>query len=126
MYDYDGPDRIWEKFWNDYSPMPYNALSPWFPARCSTSWTSSSTSGPATALSQERLYQFVEGEYMKAGSTRTLIDDPSGVLPAVYFPRIFGGLKPFGEMPNFPLIHEMLLVPPALLPLGHRNFERPF
>ena len=60
---------------------------------------------------------------MKAGEYQDLIDDPSGFFLHVYFPRIFGALKPLEKMPLLPPIHEIPLVPPAVLPFGMEDVK---
>jgi uroporphyrinogen-III decarboxylase len=57
-------------------------------------------------------------EYMPASDYQDLIDDPTGYFLNVYFPKIFGSLEPFADFPLLPLVHEMPLVPLAMMPFG--------
>ena len=117
MYDVEVLVRIWEKYLADFIPDAYNPPTV-VPGRPLELLDLTLYKWPGHGVSKERPYQFVEGEYMKAGEYQDLIDDPSGFFLRVFFPRIFGALKPFEKMPNFPLIHELMAVPPGLLPFG--------
>jgi uroporphyrinogen-III decarboxylase len=63
---------------------------------------------------------------MKAEEYQDLIDDPSGFFLRVYFPRIFGALKSFKSIPLLPVISELVLVTPAILPLGTPEIQKAF
>jgi uroporphyrinogen-III decarboxylase len=52
-------------------------------------------------LDSDASYQFVEAEYMKAEEYDQFIFDPTDFLIRVYWPRIFGALKPFEKLPSF-------------------------
>jgi hypothetical protein len=69
-------------------------------------------------VAKEREYQFVEGEYMKAEEYQDLIDDPTGFFLTVYFPRIFGSLKPFETFPLLPPVNEIPVIPPTVMRFG--------
>jgi hypothetical protein len=124
MYDYDTLIRIWEKYCNDFAPDAYNAPTTIVPGRVFDLLDFTLYKWPGHGVSKEQPYQFVEGDYMKAEEYQDLIDDPSGYFLRVYFPRIFGTLKSFERMPIFPLIHEMLLVPPGLFPFGAPELQK--
>jgi uroporphyrinogen-III decarboxylase len=44
----------------------------------------------------------------------------------VYFPRIFGALKPLENMPLLPPVNEIPCVPPALFPFGAKDVQAAF
>ncbi len=44
-------------------------------------------------------YQYVEGEYMKAGEYDAFLFDPSDFILRLYWPRIMGSLGVFGQLP---------------------------
>jgi hypothetical protein len=46
-------------------------------------------------------FQFVEGEYMKAEEYDHFFSDPADFIARVYWPRVFGVFKPFGNLPPF-------------------------
>ncbi len=125
MYDSATLARIWERYYNDFAPDAYNApTNSVVPGKVFDLLDFTLYKWPGHGLSKEQPFQFVEKEYMKAEEYQDLIDDPSGYFLRVYFPRIFGALKPFERMPLFPLIHEMPLVPPGLAPLGMPELQK--
>ena len=124
MYNYDALIRIWEKYCNDFSPDVYSGPTSISPAKVLDILDLTLYKWPGHGVSKERPYQFVEGEYMKAEEYQDLIDDPSGYFLQVYFPRIFGALKPFERMPIFPLIHEIVFVMPGIMPFGMPEFQK--
>lgn len=48
-------------------------------------------------------YQYVEGEYMKADEYDSFLSNPSDFMMRTFWPRIFGALAPFSQLP--PLHH---------------------
>lgn len=52
-------------------------------------------------------FQYVEDEFMKANDYQDLIDDPTYWFLSVYFPRIFGSLKPLDKFPMLPPVNEI-------------------
>ncbi len=44
-------------------------------------------------------FQYVEGEYMKEDEFDAFLYDPSDFVARTYWPRIFGKLSPFGQLP---------------------------
>jgi hypothetical protein len=124
MYDYEALVRSWEKYCNDFAPDVYNAPTSIVPGKVLDLLDFTLYKWPGHGVSKERPYQFVEGEYMKAEEYQDLIDDPSGYFLRVYFPRIFGALKPFERMPFFPLIHEIIFVPPGIAPFGTPELQK--
>jgi len=124
MYDYDALVRIWKKYCNDFAPDAYNAPTGIVPGKVFDLLDFTLYKWPGHGVSEEWPYQFVEKEYMKAEEYQDLIDDPSGYFLRVYFPRIFGALKPLERVPLFPLVHEILLVPPALFPFSTPELQK--
>jgi len=116
--------RIWKKYCNDFAPDAYNAPTTIVPGKVFDLLDFTLYKWPGHGVSKEWPYQFVEKEYMKAEEYQDLIDDPSGYFLRVYFPRIFGALKPFEKVPLFPLVHEMLLVPSALFPFSTPELQK--
>jgi len=124
MYDYNALARMWIEYCDDFAPDAYDGPVLMPPGRVFDLLDYILFKWPGHGVSKERSYQFVEGEYMKAEEYQDLIDDPSGYFLRVYFPRIFGALKPFESMPLLPLISELVLVPPAILPLGTPKVQK--
>lgn len=125
MYDVNALIRIWKKYCSDFTPDAYNAPTV-VPGRVFDLLDYTLYKWPGHGLSKDRPYQFVEGEYMKEGEYQDLIDDPSGFFLRTVFPRHFGALRALERMPNFPIIHEMLLVAPSLLQFGTPEFQETF
>ncbi|MHB8766820.1 MAG: uroporphyrinogen decarboxylase family protein [Deferrisomatales bacterium] len=50
-------------------------------------------------LGDDAPYQFVEGEYMKAGEYDEFLFDPTDFMLRTYWPRVFGALAPFAGLP---------------------------
>ena len=62
-------------------------------------------------LEENKAFQYIEKDYLKAEEYQDLIDDPTGWFLNVYFPRIFGSLEGFKYFPILPAINEMPSVP---------------
>ena len=74
---------------------------------------------PGHGVAPTVTYQFVEGEYMKAEEYDHFLADPSDFMMRRYWPRVFGSLKGFE---NLPPIHNIITyymgVPFGLAPFG--------
>ncbi|MGE5843085.1 MAG: uroporphyrinogen decarboxylase family protein, partial [Deltaproteobacteria bacterium] len=79
---------------------------------------------PGHGVPKEREYQYVEAEYMKAEEYQDLIDDPTAYFLNVYFPRIFGSLKPLSAFPLLPPVNEIPMVPPLAMPFGGEDMKK--
>lgn len=118
MYDYQALQTAWELYHNDFRPDAYNTPANIVPGRVLDILDFRLYRWPGHGVSREREYQFVEAEYMKAEEYQDLIDDPTGFFLNVYFPRVFGSLEPFANLPLFPSVNEIPVVPPAVAPFG--------
>lgn len=118
MYDYDRLARAWEKYCRDFSPDAYNAPTTVVPGRPLDILDFQLGKWPGRGVSHQQEYQYVEKEYMQADEYQDLIDDPTGYFMQVYFPRIFGALKPLENMPLLPPVNEIPCIPPAMIPFG--------
>ncbi|OGP53658.1 MAG: hypothetical protein A2Y65_04730 [Deltaproteobacteria bacterium RBG_13_52_11] len=126
MYDYDKLAHAWEKFHDDFAPDFFNSPRTVVPGKVLDMLGFKLYRWAGNGLRKDQQYQFVEGEYMKAEEYQDLIDDPTGFFLTVYFPRIFGELKPLEKMPLLPPVHEMPLVPPAVIPFGMEDVKSVF
>ena len=126
MYDYAALTRAWEKFCGDFTPDAYNAPTTIVPGRVLDILDFQLVRWPGHGVSEKSEYQYVEKEYMKADEYQDLIDDPTGFFMNVYFPRIFGALKPLENMPLLPPVNEIPCVPPALFPFGAKDVQAAF
>jgi hypothetical protein len=126
MYDYVKLAHAWEKFHDDFVPDFFNSPRTVVPGKVLDMLGFKLYRWAGNGLREDQQYQFVEGEYMKAEEYQDLIDDPTGFFLTVYFPRIFGELKSLEKMPLLPPVHEMPLVPPAVIPFGMEDVKSLF
>jgi hypothetical protein len=66
---------------------------------------------PGHGVSLDLGFQYVEGEYMKAGEYDALIRDPSDYWLRAYLPRTVGALEPLATLPSLVNIIEIVNVP---------------
>jgi len=123
MYDYDILSQAWEKYCQDFTPDAYNAPTTIVPGKLLDILDFKLCKWPGRGVSKQQEYQYVEKEYMKADEYQDLIDDPTGYFMSVYFPRIFGNLKPLEKMPLLPIVNEIPCVPPAAIPFGTEEVQ---
>lgn len=126
MYDYDILARAWDKYCRDFTPDAYNGPVSIVPGKVLDILDFTLYKWPGRGVAKHLEYQYVEKEYMKADEYQDLIDDPTGFFLNVYFPRIFGELKPLERMPLLPLVNEIVCVPPALFALGTTEVRTAF
>ena len=118
MYDYEALSKAWECYHRDLEPDAYNGPTTIVPGKVLDILDLKLYRWPGHGVAKEREYQFVEEEYMKAEEYQDLIDDPTGFFLTVYFPRIFGSLKPFETFPLLPPVNEIPVVPPTVMRFG--------
>ena len=123
MYDYDLLAQAWEKYCNDFTPDAYNAPTSIVPGRVLDTLDFKLCMWPGHGVAKQHEYQYVEKEYMKAEEYQDLIDDPTGFFMNVYFPRIFGALKPLERVPLLPPVNEIPCIPPAMVPFGQEEVQ---
>ena len=118
MYDYEALSNAWECYHRDLEPDAYNGPTTIVPGKVLDILDLKLYRWPGHGVDKEREYQFVEDEYMKAEEYQDLIDDPTGFFLTVYFPRIFGSLKPFETFPLLPPVNEIPVIPPTVMRFG--------
>jgi len=118
MYDYEALSNAWECYHRDLEPDAYNGPTTIVPGKVLDILDLKLYRWPGHGLAKKREYQFVEDEYMKAEEYQDLIDDPTGFFLTVYFPRIFGALKPFETFPFLPPVNEIPVIPPTVMRFG--------
>ena len=123
MYDYQALGKAWEAYHLDMAPDAYNSPTTIVPGRVLDTLDLKIYQWPGHGVSEEREYQYVEGEYMKAEEYQDLIDDPTAFFMNAYFPRVFGALKPFTAIPLLPPVNEIPLVPPMAMPFGAEDMK---
>ena len=100
MYDLDKLEMAVEKvvldFQPDACPDTYRIVS-WAPVLEALDYKQ--LIWPGHGLGPNRTYQFVEGEYMTADEYDDFLVDPTGFLLGTIFPRMWGALEPFKNLP---------------------------
>lgn len=123
MYDYDKLASAWKKYHDDFATDIFHSPRVVVPGKMLDILHFELYQWAGHGLNPDQEYQFVEKEYMPAGEYQDLIDDPTGYFLNVYFPRIFGNLKPFERFPLLPPVHEIPLVPSAMIPFGQPDMS---
>jgi hypothetical protein len=59
---------------------------------------------PGRGISPHHSHQYVEGEYMQAEEYDEFLDDPVGFAIRKYLPRVYGALKPLGQLPPLQML----------------------
>jgi uroporphyrinogen-III decarboxylase len=122
MYD---PEKMWEAQWKvvmdfeqdlEQNPFGLRSLGPILEALDfkQLKW-------PGHGVAADLSYQFVEGEYMKVEEYDAFLADPTDFMVRRYWPRVFGGLQGFQ---NLPPLHNIVTYSMGLLG-GFAAFGRP-
>ncbi|OHD65794.1 MAG: hypothetical protein A2176_14280 [Spirochaetes bacterium RBG_13_51_14] len=126
MYDYEKLAHAWEKYHVDFDPDAASSPMSIVPGKALDILDFKLYQWAGKGLRKDQEYQFVEREYMKADEYHDLIDDPTGYFMNVYFPRIFGALKPLEKVPLLPPVHEIIIVPMAVMRFGMEDVKSSF
>jgi uroporphyrinogen-III decarboxylase len=118
MYDYEKLALAWKQYHADFAIDAAHSPRTIVPGEMLDILDFELYQWAGHGLTDDQEYQFVEKEYMPADDYQDLIDDPTGYFLNVYFPKIFGSLKPFTGFPLLPPVHEIPLLPPAMMPFG--------
>jgi hypothetical protein len=111
MYDYDKLGMAWKKMMIDFEPDMYNnpfALIAFGPLLDTLDYKQ--LKWPGRGVSSNQTYQFVEGEYMKPEEYDAFLNDPTDFALRIFFPRIFGALGPFQNLPSIPSLYYFRLL----------------
>ncbi len=73
---------------------------------------------PGHGVPEDREYQFVEAEYVKADEYDAMIRDPSGFHLRVFLPRICGALKGLEKIPELVNLRHMSSMLPGTFPFS--------
>jgi uroporphyrinogen-III decarboxylase len=123
MYDYEKLAQAWKKYHTDFATDIFHGPRVIVPGKMLDRLDFRLYQWAGRGLTADQEYQFVEKEYMRANEYRDLIDDPTGYFLNVYFPRIFGRLTSLASFPLLPPVHEIPLVPPAIIPFGNKEMQ---
>lgn len=118
MYDYGKLISAYRKFLQDYKPDYYGVPALIGSGKILEILGYKQYKWPGHGVSKESVYQYVEGEYMRAEDYQTLIDDPTDFWLRTYLPRVFGALEPLTNLTPFPNLWEVVLVSAHMIPFG--------
>ncbi len=100
MYD---PEKLWKAHWKtmtEFEPdMDRNPFALTFLGPILETLDFKQLKWPGHGVAPDVCYQFVEGEYMKADEYDHFLSDPTDFMLRRYWPRVFGGLKGFENLP---------------------------
>jgi len=119
-YDYEILAGSWEKYHIDFQPDAYYSPISIVSGKLLDSLDYKLYKWAGRGVADDKTIQYIEGEYMKADEYMDFIDDPTGYMLNVYFPRIAGALAP---LQNFPLAPAQLEVP--MVPAQMAAFATP-
>ena len=94
MYDYEKLLSAHKKFLLDYKPDYYGSPAFIGSGKILEILDYKLYKWPGHGVSENSIYQCVEGEYMMAEDYQALIDDPTDFWLRTYLPRVFGALEP--------------------------------
>jgi hypothetical protein len=108
IYDYDELRRAWLKYIHDFDMDSYTNPGLILPGKVFEALDFKQYKWPGHGLSPDAsMYQFVEGEYMKADEYDALIEDPSDFWMRTFLPRVFGAFEPFQRLSPWTTIFEI-------------------
>lgn len=100
MYDYDKMMKAWVDAMVEFQPDMYeNPFTIRYLARVMEVLDFKQLKWPGHGCDVMSSYQFIEGEYMKGEEYDMFLHDLSDFMIRKYWPRIFGSLGPFKDLP---------------------------
>ncbi|MFP3975822.1 MAG: uroporphyrinogen decarboxylase family protein [Dehalococcoidia bacterium] len=118
MYDYDKLYMASKKYVLEFEPDVQGGIGGPTPGKVYDILDYKLYAWPGHGVSPKHGYQCIEREYMAAEEYDDLIQDPSYYFTSTYFPRIFGALEAFRNLPNFANVQEIPFVAPNIMPFG--------
>lgn len=118
LYDYDKLYSTYERFLEEYRPDYYGSPAIIGAGRIFDRLDLKLYRWPGHGVSDNSVYQCVEGEYMLADEYQALIDDPSGFWLRTYLPRVFGALAPLSGLTPLPFMWEIAGYSGGVIPFG--------
>jgi hypothetical protein len=102
MFDYDKAHKAWMKTLADFEPDLYRGSSYAFSGPVLEALDYKQLRLPGRGISSNHVYQFVEGEYVKADEFYdAFIDEPTDFMLRVYLPHVCGALEPLKMLKPF-------------------------
>jgi uroporphyrinogen-III decarboxylase len=126
MYDNKRVYNAYIKFFHDFESDTFTGPGMIPSGRASEIIDSLTSKWPGRGLPDNAsMYQFVEGEYMKADEYDVFLDDLSDFCLRCYLPRSLGALKPFADFSPLPHILGMpnRFLGPAIMPEVQKMFQ---
>ncbi len=99
MYDYEKTNKAWKQTILDTDPDLQLGPVICYPGRAFDALDYRCMRWPGHGLGEEKIYQFIDDEYMRADEYDELIFDPTDYMMRKYYPRVFGILEPFKALP---------------------------
>ncbi|MBN1366481.1 MAG: hypothetical protein JW967_00955 [Dehalococcoidales bacterium] len=101
MYDYSKLCPAWLKFLREFDFDTFNSPGMALPGKALEILSPKATVWPGYGISKEvTIYQYLEGEYMKADEYDDLFSDPSDFWIRTYMPRVAGIFEPYRKLPT--------------------------
>ena len=125
-YDYEKLAAAWDRYHIDFPCDVFTGSRGVVPGKVLDLLDFKLYRWAGSSLRDDQEYQFVEDEYMQDSEYQELIDDPTGFFLKIYFPRIFGVFSSFSSLPLLPPVHEIPMVPPAVMPFGDKAIQQAF
>ncbi len=98
MNSYDKAATAYDKFFEDFDPdLAWDPIF-MYPAHILKLLDLKWFRWPGHGVEANRIYQFVEGEFMKADEYEELIHDPTNYIQSKILPRHFGSLKGLSQL----------------------------
>ena len=122
-YDYEKLVESWDKYHLDFEPDAYYSPMSLVAGKALDILDYKLYKWAGRGVADDKTFQYIEDEYMKADEYQDLIDDPTGFMLNIYFPRIAGSLGALKKLPLFPAQNELPLLPGGMLPFGQPDVQ---
>jgi hypothetical protein len=114
---------VWEKYYDEFQPDTYNTPGNLVSGKILDLLDYRLYKWAGTGIGNDKSFQYIEKEYMKADEYQDFIDDPTGYMLSVYFPRIAGNLAPLAALPLIPAQLEIPMISAGVRPFGTPEFS---
>ncbi len=102
MYDYEKLGNAWLKFMHDFEPDTFGGPRLVYPGRVIETIDHKLHNWPGHGLPDDApMYQYIEGEYMKADEYDDFINNPTDFWMRVFLPRTAGAFEGFQYLAPF-------------------------
>src|SRR3990172_7721508 len=122
-YDNDKLASAWEKYYDEFQPDTYNTPGNLVSGKILDLLDYRLYKWAGAGIGNDKSFQYIEKEYMKADEYQDFIDDPTGYMLNVYFPRIAGNLAPLAAFPLIPAQLEIPMISAGVRPFGTPEFS---